>query len=71
MEGSKILESFILLIKSKAKSNTVKVSGFGSFSFKKTPNRLGRNPKTKESYIIPQLNKLNFKPSNKIKRDIN
>ncbi len=71
LEGSKILESFILLIKSKAKSNTVKVSGFGSFSFKKTPNRLGRNPKTKESYIIPQLNKLNFKPSNKIKRDIN
>tara|TARA_B100000780_G_scaffold15350_1_gene10198 strand:+ start:732 stop:1007 length:276 start_codon:yes stop_codon:yes gene_type:complete len=71
LEGSRILESFILLIKSKAKSSRVKISGFGSFSFKKTPKRLGRNPKTKDSYIIPQMNKLNFKPSNRIKRDIN
>jgi len=70
-EASEILESFLLLIKGKAKLKSVKLSSFGSFSFKKTPERFGRNPKTQDSYIIPELNKLNFKPSNKIKEKIN
>ena len=70
-DASGILESFLSLIKNKSKSRLVKLSGFGSFSFKKTPERLGRNPKTKDSYIIPEHNKLNFKPSNKIKANIN
>ena len=70
-EASSILESFLLLIKGKAKLKSVKLSRFGSFSFKKTPKRLGRNPKTQDSYIIPELNKLNFKSSNKIKEKIN
>ena len=70
-DATSILESFLLLIKNKSKLRSVKLSGFGSFSFKKTPKRLGRNPKTKDSYIIPELNKLNFKPSNKIKENIN
>jgi integration host factor subunit alpha len=70
-DAKSILESFLLLIKEKAKTKSVKLSRFGSFSFKKTTKRLGRNPKTKDSYIIPELNKLNFKPSNKIKENIN
>ena len=70
-DATSILESFLLLIKNKSKLRSVKLSGFGSFSFKKTPKRLGRNPKTKDSYIIPEMNKLNFKPSNKIKEKIN
>ena len=70
-EASSILESFLLLIKGKAKLKSVKLSRFGSFSFKKTPKRLGRNPKTQDSYIIPELNKLNFKSSNKIKEKLN
>ena len=70
-EASNIFESFLFLIKSKSKSKSVKLSGFGTFSVKKTPKRAGRNPKTKDSYIIPELNKLNFKPSNKVKEKIN
>jgi nucleoid DNA-binding protein len=70
-EASSIFESFLSLIKSKSKSKSLKLSGFGTFSFKKTPKRAGRNPKTKDSYIIPILNKLNFKPSNKVKEQIN
>jgi nucleoid DNA-binding protein len=70
-EASSIFESFLSLIKSKSKSKSVKLSGFGTFSFKKTPKRAGRNPKTKDSYIIPELNKLNFKPSSKVKEQIN
>jgi len=70
-EVASIMELFLLLIKSKSKSKIVKISSFGTFSFKKTPKRVGRNPKTKDSYIIPELIKLNFKPSNKIKEKIN
>ena len=70
-DATGILELFLLSIKNKSKSRLVKLSGFGSFSFKKTPKRLGRNPKTKDSYIIPVLNKLNFQPSNKTKEKIN
>ncbi len=70
-EGSDIMESFLKLIKNKALSNLVKLSNFGSFSFKKTPKRIGRNPKTKDSYIIHEMSKLNFKPSNIIKKKIN
>ena len=64
-----ILESFCYLLKINQIQS--KLSSFGSFSFKNTPKRLGRNPKTKDSYIIPEINKLNFKPSNKIKEKIN
>jgi integration host factor subunit alpha len=66
-----LLESFLLLVKKHAKTNKVKLSSFGSFCFKKTPKRIGRNPKTSDSYIIPELNKLNFKPSNILKDKIN
>tara|TARA_X000000950_G_scaffold289217_1_gene410922 strand:- start:4077 stop:4352 length:276 start_codon:yes stop_codon:yes gene_type:complete len=71
VEAATLLESLLQIIKTKSKSTTVKISRFGSFSFKKTPKRLGRNPKTKDSYIIPELNKLNFQPSSKIKEEIN
>jgi len=70
-EASNIFESFLSIIKSKSKFKSLKLSGFGTFSFKKTPKRIGRNPKTQDSYIIPELKKLNFKPSNKVKEHLN
>jgi len=70
-DAQNALESFLSIIKDKSKSNIIKLSSFGSFSFKKTPKRLGRNPKTKDSYIIPEMNKLNFKPSNRLKEHLN
>jgi len=70
-DGAELLESFLLFIKQYAKLNKVKLSGFGTFCFKKTPKRIGRNPKTGESYIIPETNRLNFKPSNILKDKIN
>ena len=70
-DASCLFESLLKIIKSKSKSKSVKISSFGTFSFKKTSKRVGRNPKTLYSYIIPKTNKLNFKPSEKIKRKIN
>ncbi len=70
-DAANILESFLLLIKTKSKSKEVKISGFGTFGYKKTPKRLGRNPRTKDSYIISVMNKLTFNTSKKIKEKIN
>ena len=66
-----LIDSLISLIISKSNSKDVKLSGFGTFRFKKTPKRIGRNPKTLDSYIIPSLFKLNFKPSKKVKEKLN
>ena len=66
-----ILESFLSLVKNRSKISIVKLSSFGTFSFKKSPTRIGRNPKTKESYIIPTMEKLNFRPSNITKKRFN
>ena len=70
-EASSIFESFLSVIKTKSKSKSVKLSGFGTFSFKKTPKRAGRNPKTKESYIINPVKKLVFVASKKVRGFLN
>tara|TARA_B100001113_G_scaffold116634_1_gene95228 strand:+ start:1077 stop:1352 length:276 start_codon:yes stop_codon:yes gene_type:complete len=69
--SDKILNSFISIIKSKTNSHTVKISNFGTFYYKKTPSRVGRNPITKESFPIPQRSKLTYSSSNKIRNIFN
>ena len=64
-------ETFLNLVSSKSKSKVVKISNFGTFYCKNTPQRLGRNPKTKEEFVISKRSKLFFKPSNKIRSIIN
>jgi integration host factor subunit alpha len=75
LEGLKnnfdLFEAFLNLVSSKSKSKVVKISNFGTFYCKNTPQRLGRNPKTKEEFIISKRSKLFFKPSNKIRSIIN
>ena len=70
-QATNLLDSFILLVITQSKEKSVKLSGFGTFSVKKTPKRIGRNPKTLDSYIIPELKKLNLKPSQKLKEKLN
>ena len=70
LDSSKILEIFILFLK-KNKSNKVKISSFGTFSSFRTPERVGRNPKTKENFEIQSRLKLKFNSSNKIKTFLN
>ena len=71
IESSKVLDEVILQIIISSKKSNVKLSNFGTFSYKLTPERIGRNPKTKEEFIIKEQNKFSFSPSNKIKKLIN
>ena len=69
--SKEFLTNFLNLVTSKSKSRIVKISNFGTFYTKNTPQRLGRNPKTKEEFIISKRSKLFFRPSNKIRSIIN
>ena len=70
-DSKKFFINFLNLVTSKSKSRIVKISNFGTFYTKNTPQRLGRNPKTKEEFVISKRSKLFFKPSNKIRSIIN
>ena len=70
-KSKEFLVDFLNLVTSKSKSRKVKISNFGTFYTKNTPQRFGRNPKTKEEFVISKRSKLFFKPSNKIRSIIN
>jgi integration host factor subunit alpha len=69
--SNSLLNFFLTLIKDNSKNKAIKISNFGTFSYKDTPQRLGRNPKTRENFIISKRAKLYFKPSNNIKSTLN
>lgn len=71
--SKQFLEKFIEIIKKESfvTNKIVKISGFGSFRIKQTPQRVGRNPKTKDSYIIHPRKKLTLSVSSKIRYLIN
>lgn len=69
--SSQILNSFLELIKQKSKSSSIKLSNFGTFYYKKSPPRIGRNPKTKETFPISERSKLTFISSNKVRNIFN
>ena len=51
--------------------NKVKISKFGTFILRKKKERIGRNPKTKETKVISERNVILFKPSKELKNFIN
>ena len=69
--AKQLLDKFIQVVVSASSKNQVKISGFGTFIRKKTPSRIGRNPKTGEEFEILERTKLNLVLSNKIKEKIN
>ena len=69
-ESYLFLLKFISLLKVN-KAKNIKFPNFGSFTSYKTPKRIGRNPKTKEEFIIEKRTKLIFKPSNSVRNKIN
>lgn len=71
IESKYILESFLSIISHHSKTKKVKISNFGTFSSSITKKRIGRNPKTKESYIIEPVKKIKFNVSNKIREVLN
>ena len=62
------LSTIVLNIKEEKK---LKLSKFGTFSNRKKKQRIGRNPKTKETKMISSRDVVLFKPSKEFKNYIN
>tara|TARA_Y200000002_G_scaffold367156_1_gene358893 strand:- start:50 stop:325 length:276 start_codon:yes stop_codon:yes gene_type:complete len=69
--AKQLLDKFIQIVVSSSNKKLIKISGFGTFLRKKTPARIGRNPKTGEEFEISERTKLNLILSKKIKEKIN
>jgi len=65
-----ILNSFLNVIKNN-RVKKIKISKFGSFYLHASPQRIGRNPKTKQEFVIKKRKKFVFKPSSYIKKLLN
>ena len=52
-------------------SNIVKIHNFGTFKIKRKKSRIGRNPKTKEEFMIKDRNVVSFKASRILLKHIN
>ncbi len=71
IQASEFTNKFIQIISNKLKSKNVKLSNFGTFENKMSVKRIGRNPKTKECYIIHPRRRFFFRASNKLKKILN
>ena len=69
--AKQLLDNFIQVVVSASNKQQVKINGLGTFVRKKTPSRIGRNPKTGEVFKILERTKLKLILSNKIKEKIN
>ena len=59
------------LMENLIKKKIVKISNFGTFLIREKNERVGRNPKTKESKIISSRRVVLFKPSKQFKKTLN
>ena len=67
-----LIEDFFLTIVSNIKKEKkLKLSKFGTFSIREKKQRMGRNPKTKETKIISSRDVVSFKPSKEFKEFVN
>ena len=73
METTDLLvdEVFQSIKKSLRESKAVKLSGFGTFEVFQTKPRVGRNPKTMETFPIISRDKVKFTASTKAKSFLN
>lgn len=71
-ESSKLVDSFFEEIKLGIKNkNIVKLTHFGTFRARNKTERVGRNPKTKESVVITERKIVTFNSTAKLKSKIN
>ncbi len=64
-------EFFLSLAKAINQNPRVKIAGFGTFEKFLTKSRMGRNPKTMDSFLIDSTQKIKFLPTRKLKGFIN
>lgn len=67
--SKKIINDLIEIIIKNIKKGNLNIKNVGSFKLIKKKERVGRNPKTKEEFIIHSRMSISFKPSKKILKE--
>jgi len=68
---NKITDDLILILKDLIKNKEINIKNFGSFKILRKNERIGRNPKNKETYLIKERKSLSFKISQNLNSRIN
>ena len=69
-QSKDFLNEFLSLVKLNLDKD-IKISNFGTFKSKLSPQRVGRNPKTKKEYLIPKKNRICFHHSTSVRKLLN
>ena len=69
--SKKILKDLIIIMIDLIKENKLILKNIGTFKIIKKKERVGRNPKTKEKFLISKRKSISFKSSSKILSKIN
>ncbi len=69
--SKKLIDDLLEIIKFQIKNNKVIFKNFGSFEILSKKKRLGRNPKTKETFEIPQRISIKFVASKNLQKKMN
>ncbi|OUW73326.1 MAG: hypothetical protein CBD76_04085 [Pelagibacteraceae bacterium TMED216] len=70
--SKKIIEDLInIIISELIRENIINVNNFGTFKILNKSKRIGRNPKNKVEYIIPERKTISFKASKEFLKGIN
>ena len=64
--SNKLVDEIINILIKNIKEGHLNLKNIGSFKLLKKKERIGRNPKTKEEFVISSRNSISFVPSKKI-----
>ena len=67
----KITDNLILILKDLIKNKEINIKNFASFKIIEKKERVGRNPKNNDTYLIKARKSLSFKISKKLNNKIN
>ncbi len=69
--SKKVIDDLIKILIQNLKKDRLNLKNMGSFRLIHKKERIGRNPKTKETFIISERKSVNFYPSKKILNKLN
>jgi integration host factor subunit alpha len=69
--SKKVINDLLHILTQNIKSNNIILKNLGSFKIIKKNERFGRNPKTKEEFLIKSHNSIKFVVSKKLKNILN
>ena len=67
----KIIEDLIAILIREIKTGNLNIKNIGSFKLIQKKERIGRNPKTKKTFLISARKSISFTASQKISKDLN